>query len=157
MTSLFRVLSISILLFHIGINTTFSQHPDIFKVLDSINYGGKITIYQDSSVYNTMQKQLLINKRINGIQKGYRIQIFSSSGNQARVKAKNYKETFIKNHPEFESSEVYQIYQPPFFKLRVGDYRNKHEALIVYMKLVRYYPNCYIVKSKVNFPKLMEE
>lgn len=159
MTNLFRVLCMSILLFHIGIgiNTTFAQNHDIFQVLDSNEYGGKISIYQNSSVYNTMQKQILINKKIGGIPKAYRIQIFSSSGNQAREKAIGFKKAFIENHPEFESTEIYLLYQPPFFKLRLGDYRNKHEAILIYNKLVKYYPNCYIVKSKINFPKLIEE
>lgn len=157
MTNFFRVLTMSILLFHICINTNLAQNPDIFEVLDSIEYGGKITIYQDSSVYNTMQKQILINKKIGGILKGYRIQILMSSGNQAREKAIRFKEVFIENHPEFESTEIYLLYQAPFFRLRVGDYRNMHEALIVYKKLVKYYPNCYIVNSKINFPKLIEE
>lgn len=155
--NLFRVLIISILLFHICINTNFAQNPDIFEVLNSNEYDGKITIYQDSSVYNTMQKQILINEKIGGIPKGWRVQIFSSSGNQAREKAMKFKKAFNKNHPEFENTEIYLLYQPPFFKLRVGDYRNKNEALIVYKKLVKYYPNCYMVKSKINFPKLMEE
>ncbi len=141
------------------LSNTFSiaQNTDIFEVLDSAGESGKITIIQDSSVYNIMQKQIQINKNNKGIPNRYRIQIFSSSGNKARENAIEFKEEFLENHPEFERAEIYQLYQPPFFKLRVGNYRNKHEALIVYKNLVKYYPNCYIVKSKINFPKLMDE
>ncbi|NOZ46132.1 MAG: S49 family peptidase [Chlorobi bacterium] len=136
--------------------TTVAQNADIFELLDSNNNQGSIVIFQDSSIYNLMAKQQFINNKINGIQNGYRIQIFSASGYDARKKILSFKENFLDNYPEFDQNEVYQLYQPPFFKLRVGDYRNKNEAIIVYKKLVRDYPNCYIVKSAVNFPKLKE-
>ena len=136
---------------------SFSQNFDEnIPIVDTIQNEGSIRIIQDSSVNNLLNRQLLLNKKQDGIPNGYRIQVFSVSGNDAREKAIEFKEKFLEYHTEFEREQVYQLYQPPFFKLRVGDYRNKHEALLVYKKLVQYYPNCYIVKSKVNFPKLKE-
>ena len=132
----------------------FDDNPPI---IDSIQNTGKIAIFQDSSVTKMLNRQILINEKYKGIPNGYRIQIFSVSGNDAREKALKFKDNFVEYHTAFKAKDVYELYQPPFFKLRVGDYRNKNEALIVYKKLVKYYPNCYIVKSKINFPVLYEE
>jgi len=134
----------------------FGQVHDIYKALDTSG-PGKITIVQDSSIYRMMQTSKEINQHQNGIPNGYRIQIFSASGNQAREDAIKFKEDFLLLHPEFDEDEIYQLYQPPFFKLRVGDYRNESDALIVYKSLVKDYPDCYIVRSPVNFPRLTFE
>ena len=104
-----------------------------------------------------MNKQNLINIKNKGLPDGFRIQIYSATGNDAREKAEEYMTKFLEDNPQFEPSDIYQIYQPPFFKLRVGDYRTRDDALIVYKRLIKYAPDCYIVKSHINFPELIED
>jgi hypothetical protein len=156
---LFRLLILSFTLF-MFMNFQQANAQQIMEtpaIIDSVQNTGRIVIYQDTSITRLLKRQDQVNIRFGGIPNGYRIQIFSVSGNDAREKAREFNNRFLNNHPEFSPDEIYQLYQPPFFKLRVGDYRNKNEALIVYKKLVKYYPNCYIVKSTINFPKLGNE
>lgn len=137
---------------------SFSQNSrDIFNDLEQTENGSKITVYQDSSILRLMNKQNLVNIKNKGIPNGFRIQIFSATGNDARDKAKEYMEKFLDDNPEFEPTDIYQVYQPPFFKLRIGDYRSRNDALIVYKRILKYAPNCYIIKSHINFPKLIDE
>ncbi|RLD60442.1 MAG: hypothetical protein DRJ01_09655 [Bacteroidetes bacterium] len=114
---------------------------------------GQINIYQSKSIETLVNKFISINKKQRGI-KGYRIQIFSASGQQAREEAKNVRTEFISNYPDFDYRLIYPLYQPPFFKIRVGDYRTKEEALKFYKQVVKKFPNSYIVKAIINYPKL---
>ena len=53
-----------------------------------------------------------------------------------------------------DSNLIYFSYQAPYFKVLVGDYRNKNEAFEMYHKIKSTFPGLYIVKSRIKFPKL---
>ncbi|MCK5823043.1 MAG: SPOR domain-containing protein [Bacteroidales bacterium] len=114
---------------------------------------GQINIYQSESIKSLVNKFVYIHKKQRGI-KGYRIQIFSASGQQARNEAKIKRSEFVSTYPDFDYRLIYPLYQPPFFKIRVGDYRTKEEALKFYKQVVKQFPNSYIVKAIINYPKL---
>ena len=114
---------------------------------------GQINIYQSHSVESLVNKFIFIHSKQRGI-KGYRIQIFSASGQQARQSANKTRSRFISLYPDFDYNLIYPLYQPPFFKIRVGDYRTKEEALKFYKQVVIQFPNSYIVKSIIKYPKL---
>ncbi|MBE9466961.1 MAG: SPOR domain-containing protein [Bacteroidetes bacterium] len=114
---------------------------------------GHINIYQSQSVENLVNKFISIHQRQRGIN-GYRIQIFTASGQDARQVANNKRSEFVSIYPDFDYRLIYSLYQPPFFKIRVGDYRTKEEALKFYKQVVKQFPNSYIVKAIINYPKL---
>ena len=114
---------------------------------------GQINIYQSLSIKLLVNKFIFNQAKQRGI-KGYRIQIFSASGQQARGAANKMRSQFISIYPDFDYNLIYPLYQPPFFKIRVGDYRTKEEALKFYKQVVKQFPNSYIVKAIINYPKL---
>ncbi len=114
---------------------------------------GQINIYQSQSIKFLVNKFISIHSKQRGI-KGYRIQIFSASGQQARESANKMRSQFISIYPDFDYNLIYPLYQPPFFKIRVGDYRTKEEALKFYKQVAIQFPNSYIVKSIIKYPKL---
>ena len=114
---------------------------------------GQIKIYQSQSVESLVNRFVSIHQKQRGI-KGYRIQIFSASGQQAREAANKNRSQFVSIYPDFDYRLIYPLYQPPFFKIRVGDYRTKEEALKFYKQVVKQFPNSYIVKAIINYPKL---
>lgn len=128
---------------------------DIFSEINDDSEGGKIQIYQDPILHVLIDKNTRINKK-EGLW-GYRIQIFSGSGQNARDKSFAIQTEFVEQFPDFDKGLIYNIYQAPFFKLRLGDYRSKNEAVEFYHQLKEFFPNSYIVKSKINFPKLDSE
>ncbi len=79
---------------------------------------------------------------------GYRIQIFFSS---QRTTAQDERQRFIARYPEHET---YLIYQAPYFKVRIGDFRSRLEAYRFYQQIVKEFQSVFIVEDEVNLPKL---
>lgn len=79
---------------------------------------------------------------------GYRIQLFSGAD---RNNANNLRTQFKTEYPNVP---VYLIYQQPYFKVRVGDFRDKLEAQQFYYQLQKTYEQLLIVPDKINMPPL---
>ena len=132
----------------------FNNKDDFFGYLqNNDSLSAHINIYQSQSIKSLINKVVSINAKQRGIA-GYRIQIFSASGQQARNFANKMRSQFVAKYPNFDYNLIYPLYQPPFFKIRVGDYRTKDEALKFYKQVVNQFPNAYIVKAIINYPKL---
>jgi hypothetical protein len=106
-----------------------------------------VTINRDAIIDTLIERNIEANKMLNGIQ-GYRVQIFFGSERKA---ANDAKTKLLQLMPD---EEVYLIYQQPYFKVRVGDYRTKLEAEAIYRKLLPEFDKCFIVPDKINLPKL---
>lgn len=108
---------------------------------------------QQTNVYLTpdpfldslIQKHKDVNQQVS-IYDGFRIQIFSGNN---RNNAEELKADFFKRFPNIGS---YLIYQQPYFKLRVGDFRNRFEAQQLYFQLMEAYGQAIIVPDKINAP-----
>lgn len=135
------------------LNTVSSQTNDLFYQLNEQTEGcGTITLTQESKLSQMIDAYAIINKR-DGVD-GYRIQIFSSSGQNARSAMAATSQQFMKNFPDFDPKQIYTEYKAPYFKLCVGDFRSRGSANTFYHKIRQLYPDSYIVKSKIRFPKL---
>lgn len=88
-----------------------------------------------------------VNKE-NAYIQGYRIQIHFGSERKSALDAKT---KFLQLFPE---TEAYLIYQQPYFKVRVGDYRTRYEAQATYKKLISEFEKMFIVPDRINLPKL---
>lgn len=111
---------------------------------------GEILLVQDVRISKLIDRQVTRNKRKGGID-GYRIQVFFNSGRDAREEAIRVKADFLSDFPDIP---VYIVYHSPFYKVRIGDFRNKYEALGVFREIRRKYPDAYIVKDVIPFPDL---
>lgn len=78
---------------------------------------------------------------------GYRIQIYSGSKNQPAKKAR------LKFNQKYKGVNAYEDYYQPYFKVRVGDFKTKLEALKFQKEIIKDFPDCYIVKDKIEFKK----
>ncbi|MCK5730638.1 MAG: SPOR domain-containing protein [Draconibacterium sp.] len=90
------------------------------------------------------------NKKINGVE-GFRVEIFFNSGMDALELARNKKVAFLSKYPDYS---VNIKYDAPNFKVRVGDFRTKNEALKLLKTINRSYPMAFIVPDIINFPLL---
>ncbi|MES2778640.1 MAG: SPOR domain-containing protein [Bacteroidota bacterium] len=106
-----------------------------------------VQVQTDNRLDSLVEKHIEANKAINGMQ-GYRVQIFFGS---ERKLAQDAKTKLLQLMPD---EEVYLIYQQPYFKVRVGDYRTKLEAEAVYRRLLHEFDKLFIVPDKINLPKL---
>ncbi|TAJ14239.1 SPOR domain-containing protein [Marinilabiliaceae bacterium JC017] len=104
---------------------------------------GKIIIHQEEGIADLVETHIEMNKRAAGID-GYRIQLYSGAGPRAKKEALEVKSKFLSTFPE-EDVEI--RYNAPFWRVRVGNYRHKHETLPLMTQLKKYFPNCYAVKD----------
>lgn len=75
---------------------------------------------------------------------GFRIQIYSGSGVSSKNDATEAQARFMRMHPE---EKAYIIYNAPFWRVRVGDYRTRSEALTLLSKLQGSFSGSYIVRD----------
>ncbi len=131
-----------------------ADSDDIFAELmkpDSAS-GASVTLLQDANIPVLFERVKRMNQK-SGLM-GFRIQIYNGSGQDAREAIQKLTLDLTSKFPEIDASVIYQEYQAPFFKLRVGDFRTRNEAFELYNQIKHYYPNCYIVKSRIHYPKL---
>jgi hypothetical protein len=110
-------------------------------------------IVQDSRVDSLVKLHIEANEFDPAI-KGWRIQIFFESGNNSKAMAIEAKSNFVN---KYSSVPVYLIFQEPYYKVRIGDYRTKMEAEAFLKKISASYPNAFVVKDEINFPKLYQD
>ena len=116
-----------------------SPDPEIIK---------NIEIKQDPLLTEMLGWHVSNNKKDKQIE-GYRVEIFFSSDADAKEKALKKKVEFLKLYPE---NTVHIKYVAPNFRVRVGDFRTKNEALKLYKEIKNTYPLSFIVTDNIDFP-----
>lgn len=119
----------------------------IFLFLSSQAQNKSVQIQGDIKLDTLINRNIETNKSANTIQ-GFRIQIFFGSERKNAIEAKN------KVLQLFPDADIYLIYQQPYFKVRVGDYRTKLEAHHLFKELLPHFDKIFIVPDKINLPKL---
>ncbi|MFO7938859.1 MAG: SPOR domain-containing protein [Bacteroidales bacterium] len=114
---------------------------------------GVVTIQQDTRLHDLLNAHRLYSQRHPGIN-GYRIRIFSELGTHAREEWDMAKARFYSRFPDIP---IYQEYKNPSYKIYVGDYRTKIDALKALEKIQMYYPNAFIVPDRINRPEKPEK
>ena len=104
---------------------------------------------------NSLVREIMINKYL-GIQRGvqevdgYRVQVFSSNQQHS---AKNQALLLQQDLSSQLETPVYAISEPPFWKVRIGNFLTREEANNYRMTIVEQYPelqgSTYVVPDKV--------
>lgn len=133
--------------------TTEGQNPQGY---DSGALSSTPEILQDLDVKQDPRLTRLIGLHIRNNEKmkkisGYRVEIFFSSALDARQKALQTKTTFLRDYPDIN---IYVLYVSPDFKVRVGDFRTKNEALELMKKIQGRFPKAFIVPDTIEYPSL---
>lgn len=122
----------------------------VSQYLNGQESGGNVKIIQDPRIDSLIQKHIDLNK-IDPCIKGWRINVFFESGNNSKRMAIEAKSLFVQNHPDIP---CYLIFQEPYYKIRIGDYRTKVEASKILKEIAVEYPYAFVVEDKINFPEL---
>lgn len=112
-----------------------------------------IQVNRDPIVDKMLEWHIENNKIRNNIE-GFRVEIFFSSNIDAREKALKKKMEFLSVYPE---NTVHIKYISPNFRVRVGDFRTKNEALKLYKEIKDNYPVAFIVADEIDFPLMKQE
>ena len=99
---------------------------DVFHVMPLKARGGNadVEIYQSQEVANSLRKQIQANSR--RVMNGYRVRIFFDNRQTARIES---EEMLNKFESMYHDVKAYRTYVNPYFKVTVGDFRTKSEAM----------------------------
>jgi len=148
--------TIKVFLFIFLFSSKFLRGQEIIYTLSQPNEinNGYVIVTQKSSISMLLERSVSINKANEGNIQGFRIQIFSDYKPDARENSIKQQGYFISLFPDFDTDRIYSAFEPPFIKVRVGDYRDENSALIDYKRFVRFFPDCYIIKATIKYPSI---
>lgn len=112
-----------------------------------------LVIERDERLDSLVMRHARVNKLKDGFD-GYRVQLFSGSGTEARLQANNLRAEFMTLYPDVPA---YLVYQAPNFKVRVGDFRTELEAIHMQRQIAYQYPGGFVARDLIKFPKLAIE
>ncbi len=118
--------------------TSFAQQPDIpaatpsQNIVDEIQADGIISVEIPQGVYDRLQpiesqtegKEMQQPSSV-GRMAGYRIQAFSGNSANAKREGQARESQVRSSFPEYK---CYLVYNAPYWRLRVGDFRTRAEA-----------------------------
>ena len=118
---------------------------NIFSLLNSGK--GTVTVTQPEKVRNGMSKHIEDNKKEKI--SGYRVRIYFDNKQNSRGASEEAQRRFQANHPGIMA---YRSFTSPFFKVTVGDFRTRSEAIQLMQQISREFPTAFIVKETINYP-----
>lgn len=106
-----------------------------------------ISLIQNSEISTLVYKHAAMNQKQKIV--GWRVQIYFDSGNNSKSRAFAKKGVFMAMHPDVD---VYLMFQSPYYKVRVGDFRTRMDAEGFKQRLIAEFPDAFVVKDEINFP-----
>ena len=118
---------------------------NIFALLSSGK--GTVTIIQPEKIRSGMDRHIQDNKseKISG----YRVRIYFDNKQNSRGASEEAQRRFQANHPGIMA---YRSFVNPFFKVTVGDFRTRSEAIQLMQQISGEFPTAFIVKENINYP-----
>ena len=110
---------------------------------------GSVVVHKDPRVDSLVSKQILINEATTRDSRrnipGYRILVITSID---RNKVYDAKTQIYQQYAELRS---YIMYQPPNYKLKIGNFKTQDEAQVYVDKLIKLYPTgVYIIHDVIE-------
>ena len=109
------------------------------------NTDGGVKVVKDSRLDLLVKKQIYINTLAIRNQPGFRVQLISTN---KRNEANDIKARVMQLYPDYRT---YMDYQPPYFKVRIGDFKSREEATDLREKLSNDFPGgIFVVPAIIN-------
>lgn len=122
---------------------------DVFHIMPLKARGDKadVEIYQSQAVANSLRQQVAENgkRQMNG----YRVRIFFDNKQSARSES---EATLKRFESMYHDVKAYRTYANPYFKVTVGDFRTKSEAMELLSRIKYEFPSAFVVKENIEFP-----
>lgn len=124
-----------------------------FTKITAQNNQGSLDVVADEKIEHLMIHHKTLSENNPGLN-GFRIQIFFDSGNQSKQNALDAKTKFEERKID---EDVYILFEDPYYKVRIGDFRTKVEAEGFLKSISNIYPEGFVVPDYINFPKLRDK
>jgi Sporulation related domain. len=122
----------------------------VFVIAGMSQNKGVLHLNQDRRIETLLRKQKEFND-LDSTFAGYRINIFMEIGNDAVAHADSIRADFESSFPEIP---IYLSYGQPYYRLRVGDFRNRVEAE-KYLRIIKpIYKESFVTADRIFPPKV---
>jgi hypothetical protein len=118
--------------------------------LSSLGVEAQVLVYKPEAAADLLQKHVTVNKNTAGKLMGFYVQICSESGSNSRERAENVRKTFLSKYPKVSA---HVSFKEPNFRVRVGDFRTRAEARGFREEIQSDFPQGFVVKDEVKYPK----
>ena len=131
-----------------GVDTLLAG-KDIFHIMPLKDRGDKadVEIYQSQAIANSLRQQVAENGKRQ--MSGYRVRIFFDNTQSARTES---EATLKRFESMYHDVKAYRTYANPYFKVTVGDFRTKSEAMELLSRIKFEFPSAFVVKENIEFP-----
>ncbi len=136
-----------------AVDTTLAG-KDVFLVMPSHRSGddADVNVRQSDNMLASMRQHIESNSK--RTIPGYRVRIFFDNKQTARTESEN---TLKKFNGLFPDVMAYRIYVNPYFKVTVGDFRTKSEAMALLTRIKGAFPSAFVVKENIEYPVVDSE
>ena len=124
---------------------------DIFHIMPLKGRGeaADVEIYQSQEIANAVRQQVADNSARTIT--GYRVRIFFDNKQTAR---KASEEIYDKFTTLYRDVKAYRTYANPYFKITVGDFRTRSEAMELLSRIKSEFPSAFVVKESIEYPMI---
>lgn len=112
----------------------------------------RVKLHQSSSIENA--SDALVRKNKGTLTDGFRIRIYFDNKQNSREASAESEARFKRLFPGYNT---YRTFKNPFFKVTVGDFRTKSDAQVALQRIVRVFPDAFIVKEQMKFPVISDQ
>jgi hypothetical protein len=113
----------------------------------NLSENGSITSINEKGINDLVSKYERSLRAKDGVN-GWRVQIAFKT---KKEELKRLKIAFIKLYPEIP---VYLEYEAPYYRIRIGNFRSKLEAIRIKDLISKHFSGAYPVPTIINFSKL---
>ena len=132
-----------IVLFLVFVCASMASAQTLPSVLSTIEYPHTVDTLLIRRMEHRLEKQ----------SEGYRVLIFSQSGNHSKSAAIEAKSAFDLVYPECKS---YILFEEPYFKVKAGNFITRVDAGIFLRSIKKDYPYAFIVKDVLDVKNYLE-
>lgn len=115
--------------------------------LSGKNIFNYVTVHQSQAISSAMSQKIARNKSKK--MTGYRVRIFFDNKQDSRGASEAALGRFKSLYP---GHGAYRSFASPYFKVTVGDFRTKSEAMQLMQALKADFPAAFVVRENINFP-----
>jgi len=126
------------------------SHVDIFTSLNTPNSNGHTVKLHQSDLIKRLVDRYTVRNTTKKMM-GFRVRIFFDNSQHARYRAFETEASFKELYPDVST---YLSYQDLYFKVTVGNFRTRTDAMRFLNNVQKNYPGAYIVKENINLPSL---
>ena len=121
---------------------------DIFSLLSG-HYGesSKVSVHQSQRIIDAFKNYVASNSSRTST--GFRVRIFNDNKQTSR---NDSEVALARFQGMFPGVSAYRTYSNPFFRVTVGDFRTKSEAMQLLLQVKGAFPAAFIVRETIGYP-----